>query len=150
MRQNTIERFITHANTLANIIFDRRNHVNTEIYDEAAVLTYVMSTPLNIYDILDELDDSMELVIAYHVIPSAATVHGEQCCAYSDPTIDFMYKVNCITDDSGRCDTVYVTVYDSLDDLGFDILYELDEQSEHNNEVSYMRPRAEVIRDFMR
>jgi hypothetical protein len=61
-----------------------------------------------------------------------------------------MYKVNCITDDSGRCDTVYVTVYDSLDDLGFDILYELDEQSEHNNEVSYMRPRAEVIRDFMR
>jgi hypothetical protein len=23
---------------------------------------------------------------------------GEQCCAYSDPTFDFIYKVNCITE----------------------------------------------------
>jgi hypothetical protein len=92
----------------------------------------------------------MEMVIAYHVIPTDATVHGEQCCAYSDPTIEFIYKVNGITDDSGMCDTVYVTLYDSLDDLGFDVLDEMQEQMQNNREVVFARPLREVLRDFMR
>jgi gamma-glutamylcyclotransferase (GGCT)/AIG2-like uncharacterized protein YtfP len=124
--------------------------VESEIDGNTAVLTYVFPKPLNICDLLDELDDNMEMVIAYHVIPTDATVHGEQCCAYSDPTIEFIYKVNGITDDSGMCDTVYVTLYDSLDDLGFDVLDEMQEQMQNNREVVFARPLREVLRDFMR
>jgi hypothetical protein len=100
--------------------------------------------------LLDELDDNMEMIIAYHVIPTDATVHGEQCCAYSDPTIDYIYKINGITDDSGFCDTVYVTLYDSLEELGQDVIDELEKQLRQNNEVVYSRPMREVLRDFMR
>jgi hypothetical protein len=82
----------------------------------------------NSNDLLDILDETMELVILYHVIPSDATVMGEQCCAYSDPTFDFIYKVNCITDDSGMCDTIYVTLYDSLEMLGIEVQNELEEK----------------------
>jgi gamma-glutamylcyclotransferase (GGCT)/AIG2-like uncharacterized protein YtfP len=150
MRQSTIDKFITHGHTLINLIFDRKNFVESEIDGDTAVLTYVFPKPLNIYDLLDELDDNMEMVIAYHVVPTHATVHGEQCCAYSDPTIEFIYKVNGITDDSGMCDTIYVTLYDSLDELGFDVLAEMQEQMKNNNEVVFTRPLREVVRDFMR
>jgi hypothetical protein len=150
MRQSTIESFITHAHTQINLIFDRKNFVESEIEDDSAVLTYVFPKPIRVYDLLNELDDTMELVIAYHVIPSDATVHGEQCCAYSDPTFDFIYKVNGITDDSGICDTVYVTLYDSLEELGFSVLHEMEEQVHTNNKVVFCRPMSEVLRDFMR
>jgi hypothetical protein len=48
------------------------------------------------------------------------------------------------------CDTIYVTLYDSLDELGFDVLAEMQEQMKNNNEVVFARPLREVVRDFMR
>jgi hypothetical protein len=150
MRQSIIESFITHGNTLINRIFNREYFVESKIDGDTAVLTYVFPTPMNIYDMLDELDDNMEMVIAYHVIPTNATVHGEQCCAYSDPTVEFMYKTNCITDDTGMCDTVYVTLYDSLDALGYEVILEMQQQMKSNNEIVFARPLREVLRDFMR
>jgi hypothetical protein len=75
---------------------------------------------------------------------------GEQCCAYSDPTFDFIYKVNCITDDSGMCDTIYVTLYDSLEMLGIEVQNELEEQTSKSGEVVFARSMSDVLRDFIR
>jgi hypothetical protein len=92
----------------------------------------------------------MEMVILYHVIPTDATIHGEQCCAYSDPTADHIFKINGITDDTGKCDTLYVTLYDSLEELGTEVQLELEEQLTHNSDIVFARPMREVLRDFIR
>ncbi len=150
MQNETIDRFISHANLLANDILSRDYFQDAEIYDDQALLTYVFPNKVNCYELLDELDDSMEMVILYHVIPTDATVLGEQCCAYSDPTAEYIFKVNGITDDSGKCDTLYITLYDSIEDLAIDVQMELEEQLDRNNEIVFARPLREVLRDFIR
>jgi hypothetical protein len=133
-----------------NSIMSREYYVGADVYEESAVLTFNTPVAYPINDLLDVLDDTMELVILYHVIPSDATVMGEQCCAYSDPTFDFIYKVNCITDDSGMCDTIYVTLYDSLEMLGIEVQNELEEQASKSGEVVFARSMSDVLRDFIR
>jgi hypothetical protein len=150
MQYETIERFISHAHLLANAILSRDFFQDAEIYDDQAVLTYVIPNQYSCYELLNELDDSMEMVILYHVIPTDATIHGEQCCAYSDPTADHIFKINGITDDTGKCDTLYVTIYDSLEELGTEVQLELEEQLTHNSDIVFARPMREVLRDFIR
>lgn len=150
MHTNTIEHFLSHADLQLNSILARQYYAGAEVFDDSAILTYNIPTQYTIDELLDLVDESMELVILYHVIPSNATVMGEQCCAYSDPILDDIYKLNCITNDDGLCETIYVTLYDSLEMLGSDVQDELVEQTSKSHEVVFSRPLNEVLRDFIR
>jgi hypothetical protein len=151
MNYETARAFITRVNLQLNNILSRDYFVESEVYDDSEiVLTYQVPTLYNLYEVLSSLEDLLEAIPLYHVIPTKATVMGEQCCAYSAPTYDFMYKVNCITDDSGLCDTIYVTLYDSLDALCDEVRSELDEFTTPNYEVISARPMIDVIEDFLR
>ena len=82
-------------------LMSRANYAGAEIFDGMAVLEFKLPKPCDVGDLLDEFDDQMELIILYHVIPSEATVMGHRCCAYSNPSFDYLYKVNGISDDNG-------------------------------------------------
>ena len=150
MQNKTIENFLSHSHLQMNSIMSREYYTGAEVYEDSAVLTFLTPKAYPINDLLDILDDTMELVILYHVIPSDATVIGEQCCAYSDPAFDFIYKVNCITDDNAMCDTIYVTLYDSLETLGIEVQTELEEQTSKSSEIIFSRSMSDVLRDFIR
>ena len=150
MQQSTIDQFLSYVHLQMHSLMSRDFFTDAEISEDTAVLTFSLPTAYDIHDLLDMLDDRMELVILYHVVPTDAAVLGEQCCAYSDPTFEHIYKVNCITDDTGMCDTLYVTLYDSLETMGADVQSELDEQLSKSSEVVFSRPMREVLRDFMR
>lgn len=150
MQDSTIERFLNHLNLQMPAITARQYYAGAEQHGDSSVLEFHLPTLLPIDELLDILDDHMELVILYHVIPTNATVMGEQCCAYSDPVCDFIYKVNGMTDDSGKCDTVYVTLYQSLETLGIEVQAELETKVSGCHEVVYARKLTEVLRDFIR
>lgn len=150
MLNSKIDNFLSHVHLQMASIMSRQFYGGVEMDTESALLEFNLPEPLPISDLLDILDDHMELVILYHVIPSDATVMGEQCCAYSDPAADFIYKVNCITGDNGTCDTVYVTLYESLETMGTDVQSELEEQTSKSHEIVFARKLTDVLRDFMR
>jgi len=150
MLNSKIDNFLSHVHFQMASIMSRQFYSGVEMDTESALLEFNLPEPLPINDLLDILDDHMELVILYHVIPSGATVMGEQCCAYSDPAADFIYKVNCITGDNGTCGTIYVTLYESLETMGIDVQSELEEQTAKSHEIVFARKLTDVLRDFMR
>ena len=72
---------------------------------------------------------------------------GLSCCAYSNPKYGHMFKINAATNVNGLCEQVYVTIYDSLDDMYGEILKEL-----HNKRTIgkylYEKSEASVMGDF--
>lgn len=150
MQNSKIDNFLSHVHLQMASIMSRQFYAGVEIDTESALLEFNLPEPMPLNDLLDILDDHMELVILYHVIPSDAIVMGEQCCAYSDPVADFIYKVNCITNDNGTCSTVYVTLYESLETLGIEVQAELEEQTAKSREIIFARSLNDVLRDFMR
>ncbi len=150
MQNSTIERFLNHLNLQMPQLTARQYYTDIEHHGDCSVLEFHIPEPMEIGELLDILDEHMELIILYHVIPTNATVMGEQCCAYSDPVCDFIYKVNGITDDSGKCDTVYVTLYQSLETLGIEVQAELEKMTASCHEVVFARHLTEVLRDFIR
>ncbi len=74
---------------------------------------------------------------------------GHQGCAYSNPAFDYIYKVNGISNDNGDCESVYVSLYDSLETMGLDVLQELRDQTA-TYKVLFARKEEDVLRDFMK
>lgn len=143
MLKHKIERFLTYISMQMPALMSRSNYAGAEIFDGMAVLEFKLPKPCNVGDLLDEFDDQMELTILYHVIPSEATVMGHQCCAYSNPSFDYLYKVN------GICDTVYASLYDSLESFGLDLQAELNDQTS-KSKVVFARKEEDLLRDFMK
>lgn len=149
MLKHKIERFLTYISMQMPALMSRSNYAGAEIFDGMAVLEFRLTKPCAIGDLLDEFDDQMELTILYHVIPSEATVMGHQCCAYANPSFDYLYKVNGISDDNGICDTVYASLYDSLESFGLDLQAELRDQTS-KSKVVFARKEEDLLRDFMK
>jgi len=149
MLKHKIERFLTYISMQMPALMSRANYAGAEIFDGMAVLEFKLPKPCDVGDLLDEFDDQMELIILYHVIPSEATVMGHRCCAYSNPSFDYLYKVNGISDDNGICDTLYVSLYDSLESFGLDLQAELNDQTS-KSKVVFARREEDLLRDFMK
>lgn len=149
MDKAQIERFIQNFNLKMPRLLERGNFTEVEIFDETAVLEYNLSNPMPIEDFLNELDDQMELILLYHVIPSSATLLGQKCCAYTNPVFDQMFKINGQSNDSGEVETVYVTLYDSLLTFGVEVRNELNEMTSRFS-VAFARAETDVLRDFIK
>lgn len=144
-----IERFVQNFNINMPRLFQRGSFKDAEITDETAILEYNLTDPIPVEDFLDELDDQMELILLYHVIPSDATLFGQKCCAYSNPVFDRMFKINGQSNDEGNIETIYVTLYDSLLTFGVEVRNELNEMTARFR-VAFARPETDVLRDFIK
>lgn len=149
MQRHKIERFLSYATLQNPSLMSREQYCGAEMFDDMAVLKFHLPRVYTMDELLDELDDQMELIILYHIIPSRATVMGHQCCAYSDPTFDYIYKINGISNDNGECDTLYVSLYDSLETIGLDLQSELHDQTA-NSKILFARKEEDLLRDFMK
>ncbi len=149
METKNIERLASQLALQAPSLFKRSNYVDAEIYPDSAVLEFSLPKPLSLEKVMDELEDQPNLILLYHVVPSAATCLGQRCCSYSDPSRGEMFKVNAVSDDNGEVDTIYVTLYDSLMTMGMDVRGELVDMTSRYP-AEYARTEADVLRDFMK
>ena len=148
MQQEHIERFIMLAslempNLIVSTLFQ-----GAELSDESTLLTFSLPQKYLLEELIDELEDQMELILLYHHIPSEDTIFGHHCCAYSNPHFDHMYKINAIADERCRCDTLYVTLYSSLEVMGVELRNELVETNKRGRFI-YNRKMDELLRDFI-
>lgn len=149
MQKREVERLVSSLALQIPRLFRRTNYIDAEIYDDTAVLEFKLPNPMDIEDFLDELDDQIDLILLYHVVPSAATRLGQRCAAYSNPSFPDMYKVNAVSDDNGEIDVIHITLYESLMTMGMEVRGELVEMT-GKYKAEYSRKEADVLRDFMR
>lgn len=147
MQPHKIERFLSYISLQMPTLMAREHYCGAEIFDGMSVLEFKLPRLFDVGELLDEFDDQMELIILYHVIPSDATVVGHQCCAYSNPSFDYLY--NGISDDNGQCDTLYVSLYDSLETFGLDLQAELNDQT-IGSRILFARKEEDLLRDFIK
>lgn len=148
MLQEQIERFIMLASLEMPSLIVPKLFKEAELLDESALLTFKLPEIYPLDKLIDELEDQMELVLLYHHVPSKDTEFGHQCCAYSNPHFEHMYKMNAVCDENSRCDTLDVTLYSSLEIMGVELRDELIRMGKRG-EFSYSRKIEDLLRDFI-
>lgn len=95
--------------------FDTKNVTETEVLDDWEKYTYHLKTPLTLNKVMDILEEQNDILILYHFIPSNAVLCARTCCAISNPEMEYMIKITTTTDDRGLCDTIHLTIFNSLE-----------------------------------
>lgn len=95
--------------------FDTENITETEVLDDWEKYAYHLENPLTLNRVLDILEEQNDMLILYHFIPSTAVLCAHTCCAVSNPEMEHMIKISATTDDGGLCDTIYLTIFNSLE-----------------------------------
>lgn len=145
--QETVEQFKMLASLQMPDILNPVRMIASELEDDYALLTYRLPQPMLIDDLIDEMEDQMELILLYHMVPSKETMFGHCCCSYSNPRFEHMFKFNSSTDEQGLCNTIDVTVYDSLEYMCEELRSELKRISSRGN-MLYDRTDSRVLLDF--
>ena len=148
MTQSAIRTFRLLAPLLMPDLIDLNYLESIDDYDDYALLTFELASPMSIEDVMDSLEDQMELNILYHTKASDATESGQHCCAYSAPSFEHMYKVNAQTVASGKVEELYVYLYESLEVMLESLKEDLDQHSQAGEFVTRM-DLSRLIADFM-
>ena len=148
MTLTEIEAFKSIAPLLIPTVFDINFLESIDDYDDYAMLTFTLAKPMHIDELIDNLDDQMELNIMYQVIVRNAGIESQQCCAYSNPTFEHMYKVNAQSDGKGMVDSVYVYIFSSLEFMLESLKEDLELHSRMGESITKMSLPV-LIADFM-
>ena len=148
MAETEIETFKSLAPLIIPELFDINFLGDIDDYGDYAMLTYNLAKSLPIDFILDRFEDQMELNVLYHIKTGYAVPSRQQCCAYSNPTFEHMYKVNVQSSDKGQVDTVYVYIFESLEVMLEILKEDLELHSWAGEKLTYMSLSA-LISDFM-
>ena len=148
MQKEQIDRFVTLAGLEMPALISPGKFQEAEIYEDSAVLTFLLPKVYPLEELIDELEDQMELILLYHYLPSTSTDFGQKCCAYSNPRFGRMYKLNATANGNIECDTLYVTLYDSLEIMGCELREELLKVIK-NGHMLFARSEEELLRDFI-
>ena len=104
IQKEQIDRFVTLAGLEMPALISPGKFQGAEIYEDNAVLTFLLPKVYPLEELIDELEDQMELILLYHYLPSTATNFGQKCCAYSNPRFGRMYKLNATANGDIECD----------------------------------------------
>jgi len=148
MIQKEIDDFKSLGPLLLPELIDLNHLDEINDYDDYAILTFSLSEPMAIDDVMDSMEDQMELNILYHMVTSESTDSGQHCCAYANPTFGHMYKLNAQTGMSGKVETLYVYVYSSLEVMLEDLKEDLDQHSQLGHFITKME-MTRFVSDFM-
>lgn len=148
MIQEAIESFIVVAPLLVPQVFNVKGLREKEIRDDDALLTYQIEEPIDFETMLDYIEDQMEFIMLYHHQAISGMKFGHTCCAYSNPKYGHMFKLNIATNADGLCESVDVTVYNSLDYMCDELLQELQVKNKAG-EYLYKREDFQVMTDFL-
>lgn len=113
--------------------FDTENVTETEVLDDWEKYMYHLGRPLSLNEVLDILEEQNDILILYHFIPSKAVLCARTCCGVSNPDMEYMIKITATTDDNGLCDTIHLTIFNSLEIMLGEISYEKKRMKERFN-----------------
>ena len=148
MQKEQIDRFVTLASLQMPALVSQSLFQGAEVYEDYALLTFRLPKVYPIEELIDELEDQMELELLYHHVPSKDTPFGQRCCAYSNPRFGHMHKLNAQADDRMECDTLHVTLYDSLEVMGSELREELTRVMK-GGKLLYAVTEEELLKDFI-
>lgn len=97
--QETVEQFKMLATLQMPSLVKPSMMVSSELEDDYTLLTYKLPNPMPIDELIDEMEDQMELILLYHMVPSKDTDFGHCYCSYSNPRFEHMFKLNSSTDE---------------------------------------------------
>lgn len=147
MIKEAIINFKTFAPMLLPKLIDNNKAEEAFVYDDYAVLPYTLPKPMWLQEVMDLFDDTDELVMLYHLVPSDNTLYGRACCAYSAPSTGNMYKLNVRTAANGLVEEVTATIYDSLEVMHADLMQDM-RLNERYGVFKYRREPGEIMNDF--
>ena len=151
MLEEAIYKFKVSGPTIMPTLFDNYYLKETQEYNGYAILTYEVSHPVPIEDVLNIMDGDGYIRILYytHAIPKAITTKfGERECTYFMPEEQRNIKMNFSTNEEGLVNTILVTVYGSIDIMYPDPLTDLRFNTKGSMLVKEHRNEAEVMNDF--
>lgn len=148
MNKTAIDRFCRMASLELPDLIDEKHLESADDYDDYALLTFSLESPMSMEEVLDCLEDQSELNILYHVSGIGAAPGTQHCCAYASPEYDNMYKVNAQSDGTGAVDTLYVYVYSSLEVM-LESLKDDIRLHDGMGKTLCLLPLSRVIADFM-
>lgn len=148
MNKTAIDRFCRMASLELPDLIDDKHLESADDYDDYALLTFSLESPMSMEEVLDCLEDQSELNILYHVSGIGDAPGTQHCCAYASPEYDNMYKVNAQSDGTGAVDTLYVYVYSSLEVM-LESLKDDIRLHDGMGKTLCLLPLSRVIADFM-
>lgn len=118
-----------------------------QFYDDYVLLSFPLADPYDLEEVMDIFEDDIELITLYHHIPSSATTFGSSTCAYSNPAFGQMFKMNARVSDTGKVDSIDVTIYESLEFMCSDICLDL-KLHEKTGHFKYRKTKEELLADL--
>ncbi len=144
----TIYKFELTMSLMTSGIIDRDKVVDSAVFDDKAIVQYGLREPLPIQEIIDMLDDNDNVVMLYNFIQRTDSQVGRSCSYYSDSRRGPMYRIDFYTERDGKCHTITVIFFTSLEYMYQDIIREHGRIQLHGK-LEYLRPERKVIADFM-
>ena len=151
MLEEAIYKFKVSGPTIMPTLFDNYYLKETQEYNGYAILTYEVSHPVPIEDVLNIMDGDAYMRILYytHPNPKAITTKFGQCaCTYFMPEEQRNIKMNFTTDEKGLVNMILVTVYGSIDIMYPDLRNDLRLNTVGSMVVKESRDEAELMNDF--
>lgn len=109
--------------SLANILGDVVPTV--EVYDDIALLEYELEESCDMEDLLDAIEDDMGLAFLYYAEKDNGRYVTYHACAVCNPSGDYMFKVNCVSDAEDKVSMLNITVFSSIEQMNNDLQNDL-------------------------
>lgn len=103
---------------------------NIEVYDDIAVIEYELDEPCAMEDVLDSIEDDMGLAFLYYAEKDMGKFLAHHACAVCNPSGDYMFKVNCISDAEDKVSVLTLTVFTSIEQMNNDLQNDLKDHHE--------------------
>ena len=151
MLEEAIYKFKVSGPTIMPTLFDNYYLKETQEYNGYAILTYEVSHPVPIEDVLNIMDGDAYMRILYYTHPNPkaiTTKFGHRACTYFMPEEQRNIKMNFTTDEKGLVNMILVTVYGSIDIMYPDLRNDLRLNTVGSMVVKESRDEAELMNDF--
>ena len=151
MLEEAIYKFKVSGPTIMPTLFDNYYLKETQEYNGYAILTYEVSHPVPIEDVLNIMDGDAYMRILYYTQPNPKaikTTFGQRACTYFMPEEQRNIKMNFTTDEKGLVNMILVTVYGSIDIMYPDLRNDLRLNTVGSMVVKESRDEAELMNDF--
>ena len=151
MLEEAIYKFKVSGPTIMPTLFDNYYLKETQEYNGYAILTYEVSQPVPIEDVLNIMDGDAYMRILYYTHPNPRAIEtkfGQRACTYFMPEEQRNIKMNFTTDEKGLVNMILVTVYGSIDIMYPDLSNDLRLNTNGSMLVKESRDLAEVMNDF--
>lgn len=148
MLNSLVNRFCTHIQKLTMSHLTGDVAPDIDIYDDVAVLTYELPSPLDIEQVMDYMEDDMGIRFLYRAVKVTGQGQIQHVCEVEHPAGRLMYKVNAIADLHDLVSEITVTIFTSLEQMCNDIVADQNIHVENGFEIRESMDDGEFVSMF--